>query len=489
MDLFLPSGSHLGELWTRPGSSIHGSNHLGENLQRGLRTTCGRGENHGPCQTNLSCPAWDLPKASLVHQQNNLESSLRGRRWEGGNLKGTPPRDFPETPRHVPRNPPGMENRERYLLKGPHELFAGSRRSYEDLRASGESSSPARFSGDPSRRSSPERCPRSMTLSGIGDSSPPVPSDSLKPSATVDGHSSPEVAQPLLRSSRSSADQWRSLRGLQKERSSFSWEPRLPSRVPQRTGGPQTSTLAVRKIRASVEARSQWRTMLSSTLWTCREDCSRSSSGTPQATLNEWRDQGYLRRLDPEERHSGTFCGSVFHLKNLPLDVFSLGGLESSLKSLHPESSPNKRLSVEDTHGEKPPTLDPPGAPEVPLGHPFGKNVGDLPTHEAGDMYGEAGGGPIVTSSIEEAGPLSGHQKVHLLEGTIWKGPRKGFQPPNNPVWSPHLRKDGGLLRDGFVLLKNKKLGDAFNRWRSHCEKKQQLHLLVFQIQSGLIGR
>ncbi|XP_039210942.1 uncharacterized protein C1orf167 homolog isoform X2 [Crotalus tigris] len=493
VDLFLSSGSHLGELWARSGASIRGSNHLGENIQKGLRVTYGRRETPGPCQTNLSCPPWGLPKASLVRQQNNLESSLHRRRWEGGNLKETPPRAFPERPRDVPRNPSQIKHREGYLLKRPHELFAGSRRSHEDLKARGESSSPIRFSGHPSLRSSPERCPLSMTFSGIGDSSPPGPPltlDSLKSSALVDGHSSPEGAQAPLRSSQSSADQCRSLRGLKKERSSFSCESRLPSWLPQPAGGPQISTLAVRKIQASVEVRSKWRTMLSATLLTCQGDCSRSSSGTPQGTnkkasLNELRDQGDLRTLDPEGRHSGTFCGSELYLKNLPLDVFSLRSLESSLKTLRAESSPNRRLSMEDTRGEKPPTLDPSGAPEILLGHLFGKNVGDLPTHEAGDKYGEAGEDPITPSSVEEAGLLSTHQKVHLFEETIWKGPRKGFQP----VWPPHLRKDGGLLREYFVLLENKKLGGAFNRWRSHCGKKQQVRLLAFRIQSGLIRR
>ncbi|XP_034263637.1 uncharacterized protein LOC117659700 isoform X1 [Pantherophis guttatus] len=487
--LLLSSGSHLGELWTQTSSSIHGSNLLGENIERGLRVPSGRRQTSGLFQTNLFCPPGGLAKASLVQQQTNLE---KRRRWEGGTLKRTPRRGFPERPRDIPRNSSGMKNREQYLLKGPRELFTGSRRSYEDLKAKRKSSSPSQFSLDPSLHS------LRMIFSGISDSSPPGPALTLD--SLVDGHSSPEGSRTFIRSSQSSADRCWSLHGLKKKRSSFSCESWSPSWVPQPACEPQSSTLAMRKAQSSVERnssgqlRSKWPTMLSSILLTCQEDdssCLRSSSGTPPTTnkMDELRDQGYLRTLGPEERPSGTFCGSELYLKNLPPDVFSLRSLESSLKTLCAESSPRRRLSMDDTHEEEPPTLDPSGVPEVPLGHPFEKNVGDFATREVGDKHGEAGGDPTITSSVDEASLLTALQKVPLFEETIWKGPRKGSRPINTTVWPRHLQKDGGPLRGYFVPLEIKKLDNVFKRWRSRWEKRQQIRLLVFRIQTRLIER
>ncbi|XP_026547107.1 uncharacterized protein LOC113428790, partial [Notechis scutatus] len=499
--LLLSSGSHLGELWTQTGSSIHRSSHLGENVGRDLRVPSGRKETSGLFQTNLFCPPVGLAKTSLVQQQTNLEFNLQSRRWAGGTLKRTPLRGFPERPRNIPRNSSRMKNREgEDNMKGQHELFTGSRRSYEDLKARRECSSPGQFSPDPSLHSSPSGCPLPMTFSGISDSSPPGPALTLD--SLVDGHSSPEEPQTPIRSSQNSADRCWSLQGLKKERPSFSWESRSPSWVPQPAREPQISTLAVRKVRSSVEGsfsgqvRSKWGTMLSSTLLTCQEDdssCLRSSSGTPpstnkKATLNESRDQGYLKTLDLEEHRSGTFCGSELYLKKLLPDIFFLKNLESSLK-MCVESSPNRRLSVEDTHEEKPPTLDPSGVPEVLFSHPLEKNVGDFVAHEVGDKHGEAGGDPTITSTADEASLFTALQKVRLFEETIWKGPRKRSQLVNIPVWPWRHQKDGVPLQGHFVPQETKKLGDIFKRWRSLWEKRQQICLLTFRIQTRLIGR
>ncbi|XP_032088009.1 uncharacterized protein LOC116518607 [Thamnophis elegans] len=391
-----------------------------------------------------------------------------------------------------------MKNREQYLPKEPQEHFTGPRRSYEDLEAWRKSSSPSQFSLGPSLHSSPHHCPLPMTIRGISDSTPPGPALTLD--SLVDGHSSPEGPQTPIRFSQSCADRCWPLHGLKKERSPFSYESRSPSWVPQPAREPQISALAVRKVQSSVEGsspgqvRSKWRAMLSSTLLTCQEDnysCLRSSSGTPPTTnkKDELKDQSYLRTIDPEERCFGTFCGSELYLKNLPLDVFSLKSLESSLKTSSEESSLSRRLSMDDTHEEMPPTLDPSGVPEVLLGHSLEKNTGDFAAPEVGDEHGEPGGDPIITSSVDEASLSTALQKVGLFEETIWKSPRKGFQPTNTRVWPRYLQKDGGPLRGYFVPLEIKKLGDAFKRWRSHWEKRQQIHLLAFRIQTRLIRR
>ncbi|XP_070615597.1 uncharacterized protein [Erythrolamprus reginae] len=492
--LLLSSGSHLGELWTQVGSSIRGPNHLGENIGK---VPSGRTGTSSQFQTNLFCPPSGLAKASLVQQQTNLESNPHRRRWEGGTLKRTPLRGFPERVfRDVLRNPSAMKNREQYLLKEPQELFTGSRKSYEAHKAGRKSSSPCQFSPDPSHCSSSNCCPLPMVFSGVRDSSPPGPALTLE--SLVDGDSSPEGSQTFLRSSSQSSANWCwSLHGLKKERTSICCESWSPTQVRQPAPNPQTSTVAVRKVQSSLEGsatgqwKSKWRTMLNSPLLTCQEDdssCLKSSSGTPPTTIqkDELQDQGYLRTFGPEERLSGTFCGSERNIKNLPVEVFSLKSVENSLKTLHAGSSPNGKLSVEDTHEEKLPTLDP---SEVPLCHRFEKKNGDFAAHEAGDKYGEDGGEPTITSSVDETSLLTALQKVHLFEEITWKSPRKGSQPANTPVWPRHLQKDSGPLRGYFVLLGNKKLSNAFQRWRSHWEKRQRIHQLVFQTQTRLARR
>ncbi|KAM6435422.1 uncharacterized protein C1orf167 homolog [Liasis olivaceus] len=462
VNLFPAAGSRSRAFWPQTGSDLRGSNRTGENVQSRLQAASARREACGRFQTNLLCPSgspWGTAEDALPQQQSNLGSKLRRRRWEGGTLqaglKRTPQTGFPDRHRDVPRATSRMENRDQDLLKRRHGLFSVSKRSYEDLKAGRESSSPTQFSVAPRLDSPMKSCPLPMTFSGISDSSPPGPAltlDSLNSSTSVDGRSSPAGPQTLVGSSQSSVDRQRSLQGLKEEATSteaggsFPCESQSCSRLPRLPHEPQISTLAVRKVlEASVEGsccgqrRNKWRTTLRSTLLACQGGYSSSSiccfkssfGGQPatskKATSGQLRAQGYLRTLDPEELPSGAFCGSEMYLKDLPLDVFSFKGLESSLEMLCAETSLDKGLSMEEEE-EEPPTVHPSGDPEVPLFHPSGKGVGDL---EAGDEHGKADGVPITPSSFDEVRLFTARQKVNPFGEAIWKGPRKCFQPAN----------------------------------------------------------
>ncbi|XP_025018717.1 uncharacterized protein C1orf167 homolog isoform X2 [Python bivittatus] len=430
VNLFPAAGSRIRAFWPQTGSDVRGSNPTGENAQSRLRAAPARREACGRFQTNLLCPSgsrWGPAKDALPQQQSNLGSKLQRRRWEGGTLqaglKRTPRTGFPDRRRDVPRATSRMENRDQDLLKRRHGLFSVSKRSYEDLKASRESSSPTQSSVVPRLDSPMKSCPLPMTFSGISDSSPPGPAltlDCLNSSTSVDGRSSPAGSQTLVGSSQSSADLQRSFQGLKKEATSteaggsFPCESPSSSRLHWLPREPQISTLAVRKVlEASVKGscwgqrRNKWRTTLRSTLLACQGgyssssiSCFKSSFGrqpatSKKATLGELRAQGYLRTLDPEELPSGAFYGSEMYLKDLPLDVFSFKGLESSLETLCAEPSLNKGLSMEEEE-EEPPTIHPSGDPEVPLFHPFAR------------------------------------QKVNPFGEAIRKGPRKCFQPANS---------------------------------------------------------